>query len=107
MRHRIKLNMETVSFILHLGALVCFFAVVVSFCVAFYAGLLVYSRTWKPGDRSRELSWGERAGRGMSRSEFLVADDFKSLRRLYFGAWASAFGSFALLGVLTVLLKRA
>jgi hypothetical protein len=42
----------------------------------------------------------------MSRfSEFLVADEFRSLRRLYFGAWASVFGSFALLLLLTVLLK--
>jgi hypothetical protein len=38
--------------------------------------------------------------------ESLVADEFRSLRKLYFGAWACVFGSFAVLGLLTVLLKR-
>jgi hypothetical protein len=43
----------------------------------------------------------------MSRfSAFLVADEFRLLRKLYFGAWACVFGSFAVLGLLTVLLKR-
>jgi hypothetical protein len=104
-----RLNMEALPLILHLAVLVSAFVFVVSFCVAFYANLLVYSRTWKPGDRAkdRELSWGERAGREASRfNEFLVADEFRSLRRLLFGAWAGAAGSFGLLLLLTALLKQ-
>jgi len=101
--------METVPFILHIAVLVCAFVCIVSVCVAFSAQLLVYSRTWKPGDRvkDRELSWGERAGREASRfNEFLVANEFRSLRRLVFGAYASAFGSFGLLSLFAALLKR-
>jgi hypothetical protein len=101
--------MDVLPFILHLAVLVCALAFVVSFCVVFYANLLVYSRTWKPGDRAkeRELGWGERAGREAGRfNEFLVADEFRSLRRLLFGGWAGAVGSFSLLLLLTALLKR-
>jgi hypothetical protein len=102
-----RLNMEALPLILHLAVLVCAFAFVVSFCVFFYAGLLVYSRTWKPGDRAKELSWGERAGRAASRfNEFLVADEFRSLRRLYLSEWAGAIGSFGLLSLFALLLKR-
>jgi hypothetical protein len=99
--------MEPLRLILHLAVLVCMAGFVVSFCVFFYAGLLVYSRTWKPGDRDRKLSWGERAGRSASSfNEFLVADEFRSLRRLYFGAWAGAIGSFGLLTLFALLLER-
>jgi len=103
-----RLNMDVLPFILNLAVVVCALAFVVSFCVFFYANLLVHSRTWKPGDQAkeRELSWGERAGRGASRfNDFLVADEFKSLRRLLIGAWAGAAGSFGLLLLLTALLK--
>ena len=42
----------------------------------------------------RELSWGERAGRANNRfGQFLVADEFRSLRRFYFGAWVATLGS--------------
>jgi len=106
---KIGLNMETMPFILHVAVLVCAFACIVSICVAFYAQLLVYSRTWKPGDQAkeRELGWGERAGRQASRfNEFLVADEFRLLRRLVFGAYAAAFGSFVLLSLFAALLKQ-
>ena len=92
-----------------LAVLVCAFACIVSICTAIYAQLLVYGRTWKPGDQAKErkLSWGERAGREASRfNEFLVADEFRSLRRLVFDAYAAAFGSFALLSLFIALLKR-
>ena len=101
--------MEAISFILHVAVLVCAFVCVVSICVVFSAQLLVYSRTWKPGDRvkDRDLSWGERVGREASRfNEFLVANESRSLRRLLFGAYASAFGSFGLLSLFVALLKR-
>jgi hypothetical protein len=99
--------METLRLIMHLAVLVCMAGFGVSLCVVFYASLLVYSRTWKPDDRDRTLSWGERAGRAASSfNEFLVADEFISLRKLYFSAWAGAIGSFCLLSLLAVLLKR-
>jgi hypothetical protein len=99
--------METPPLILHLAVMVCMAGFLVSLCVVFSTGLLVYSRTWKPGDRDRNLSWGERAGRSASRfNEFLVADEFRSLRRLYFSAWAGAIGSFGLLSLFALLLKR-
>jgi hypothetical protein len=99
--------MEALATILHVAVLVCFFGFVVSFCVMFYAGMLVYSRTWKPGDRAKDLSWGERAWRASRGfNDFLVADEFRSLRRLYFGGWAGVIGSFGLLLLLALLLKR-
>src|SRR5215475_12122806 len=102
-----RLNMETLRLILQLAVYVCMAGFIVSVCVVFYATLLVYSRTWKPGDRDRNLSWGERAGRSASRfNEFLVADEFGPLRRLYFSAWAGAIGSFGLISLLAVLLRR-
>lgn len=98
--------MEPLPLILHLAILVCAAGFVVSVCVVFYATLLVHSRTWKPGDWDRKLSWGERAGRSASRlNEFLVADKFRSLRRLYFSAWAGAAGSFSLISLFALLLK--
>jgi hypothetical protein len=82
--------------LLHLAALVCAFVFVVSFFSTLYATLLVGVRTGAVVDRAeeRDLSWGERAGRANSRfGRFFVADEFRSLRRLYFGAWMATIGS--------------
>jgi hypothetical protein len=82
---------------------VCLIVFIGSFCTAFFATLLIFSRTGALVDRAdeRELSWGERAGRKMNRwNDFLVADEYKSLRRLYFSAWAGALGSFGLISLL-------
>jgi hypothetical protein len=84
-----------VSF-LHFAVLVCAFVFGVSFFTTLYAILLVGVRTGAVANRAeeRELSWGERAGRANSRfGRFFVADEFKSLRRLYFGAWMTTIGS--------------
>ncbi len=99
--------MEAPAIILQVAALVCGLSFLASFCVMFYATLLVYSRTWKLGDRAKDLCKGERAWRASRGfNDFLVADEFRSLRRLYFGAWAGVIVSFGLLSLfVTVLLK--
>src|SRR5262245_58709282 len=100
--------MGPLAIVLHVAVFACGLGFVVSFCVMFYATLLVYSRTWKIGDRAKELSPGERAWRASrSFNSFLVADELKSLRQLYFGAWAGVILSFALLSLfVAVLLKH-
>jgi len=98
-----RLEMEDQPPLLLLAVGVCFIVFVVSFCTAFFATLLIFSRTGALVDRAedRQLSLGERAGRKMSRwNEFLVADEFRSLRRLYFSAWAGTLGSFGLISLL-------
>ena len=85
--------------LLDLAVLACAIVFVVSFFATLYATLLVGVRTGAVVDRAeeRELSWGERAGRANSRfGRFFVADEFRSLRRLYFGAWMATIGSAAL-----------
>jgi hypothetical protein len=82
---------------LHIAALVSFVVFVLSFFTAFYATLLVIARTGPNRAEERELSWGERAGRANSRlGRFFIADEFRSLRRLYFGASMATIGSFGL-----------
>lgn len=84
---------------LHVAVLVCACACVVSFFATFYVTLLVMTRTGALANRAdeRALSWGERAGRANSRfGRFFVADEFRSLRRLYIGAWMAMIGSFGL-----------
>ena len=99
--------MEARAIILNVAALACVLGFLASLCVVFYATLLVYSRTWKLGDRSKDLSRGERAWRASRGfNDFLVADEFKSLRKLYFRAWAGAIVSFGLLSLLVAVLKR-
>jgi hypothetical protein len=81
----------------------------VSFVAAFYAMLLVFSRTGMLTDKAkdRELNWGEQAARRMNNfSTFLTADEFGSLRRLLHGAWAGAIVSFGLFFLLAVFSKR-
>jgi hypothetical protein len=91
---------------LHFAVLVCALVFVVSFFTALYATLLVGTRTGASINRAeeRELSWGERAGRANSRfGRFFIADEFRSLRKLYFGAWMATIGSLGL-GLLLLLI---
>jgi hypothetical protein len=81
----------------------CALVFVVSFFTAAYLTLLISVRTGALVERPEErgLRWGERAGRKNSRfGRFFVADEFRSLRRLWLGAWMSMIGSFALIWVL-------
>ncbi|MBZ9891879.1 hypothetical protein EN962_16610 [Mesorhizobium sp. M7A.F.Ca.CA.001.09.2.1] len=72
----------------------------------FYSIILVLGRTGALVDTTEErsLGWSERAGRRNSRfNRFLVADEFRSLRKLLFGAWAGFLVSFGLLSLLIFL----
>jgi hypothetical protein len=92
-----------------LMAVVCSLALVVSSCVWIYSILLVIVRTGTLVDKAedRGLSWGERAGRRAQRfNAFYVADEFRSLRHILFGAWVGTIGSFGLLWLLLALGKR-
>ena len=74
----------------------CAFVFLMSFFTMLYATLLVGVRAGAGVNHAdeRELNWGERAGRANSRfGHFLVADEFRSLRRFYFGAWLATIGS--------------
>src|SRR5262249_16137198 len=100
--------MGPLAIVLHVAVFACGLGFVVSFCVMFYATLLVYSRTWKIGDRAKELSPRQPpcpASRNFH--SFLDADELKSLRQRYFGARAGVILSFALLSLfVAVLLKH-
>ena len=89
------LTMEQLTF-LPLAIMACAFVFLMSFFAMLCATLFVSARAGvgvNPAEE-RELSWGERAGRANSRfGLFLVADEFRSLRRFYFGAWLSTIGS--------------
>jgi hypothetical protein len=81
---------------LHYAAAACAVVFVVNFFAALYATLLIGLRTGAVVNRAdeRHLSWGERAGRANSRlGRFFVEDEFRSLRRLYFGAWLTMIAS--------------
>jgi hypothetical protein len=85
---------------------VCLIVFIVSFCMTFYATFLVLRALADRADE-RELSWGERARRNMRRwIEFLVADEYKSLRRLYFSGWAGTLGSAGLFSLLMFLFGK-
>lgn len=102
-----RLAMGSLTFLLHLAAGVCALVLLVSFCTAFYAGLLVHARIGLPEPGERKLGWGERAGHGAARfNRFLVDDEFRSLRRLYFGAWTVVVASFGLLSLLVLIGTR-
>jgi hypothetical protein len=74
--------------LLTVAAGVCLIVFVASFCAAFYTTFAIIGALADRADE-RELRWGERASRKMSRfGELFVADEHKSLRRLYFSAWA-------------------
>jgi hypothetical protein len=91
---------------LHFAALSCALVFLVSFFAMLYATLLVVVRAGAGVNlpEERELSWGERGGRANSRfGRFFVADEFRWLRRFYFGAWMTIIGS-ASLGFLLLLL---
>jgi hypothetical protein len=92
-----------------LVAVVSSLALVASSCVWIYSILLVIVRTGTLVDRAedRGLGWSVRAARRMQRSSaFFIADEFRSLRRLLFGAWVGVIGSFGLLWLLLALGKR-
>jgi len=89
--------MEELLSFLHIAVLVCMCALFVSFFATLYATFLVITRTEALANQAEErlLSWGERAGRANTRfGRFLIADEFKSLRRLFFGAWIATIASF-------------
>lgn len=101
-----RLSMEG---LLNLAAGVCSLMLIVSVIAYICAIFLVISRTGAGADRAdeRELSWGERAGRANSRlGLFLVADEFRSLRRLLLGAAVGAIGSFGLLLMLIAVIGK-
>jgi hypothetical protein len=78
----------------------CFFLCAAGLFTAIYASILAISRTGALINRveDRSFRWGERAGRKSSRmNRFLVANEFRSLRKLYFGAWTVTILSFGLL----------
>jgi hypothetical protein len=92
--------------LLTVAAGVCLIVFLVSFCTAFYVTFVVIGAMAERDDE-RELSWGERAGRKMSRfGAFLLADEFRSLRRLYFFAWAGTLGSAGLFALLMFLFGK-
>ena len=89
------LTMEQLT-LLPLAIMACAFVFLMSFFTMLYATLLVGVRAGAGinSTEERALSWAERAGRANSRfGLFLVADEFRSLRRFYFGAWLSTIGS--------------
>jgi hypothetical protein len=84
----------------------CVAIFVVCFIAAFYAQLFVIGRTGALTNRAEDqgLSWGERQGRKVSRfNSFFVGGEFRSLRRLIFGAYTGAAMSFGVLLFLIVL----
>jgi hypothetical protein len=69
--------------------------------------LALDQQNWSSSAEEQELSWGERAGRANSRfGRFFVADEFKSLRRLLFGALVGVIGSFGLLLLLIAVIGK-
>ena len=87
------LDMEGQPFLLQFSVWACVFVFLASFVTALYANMLVINRTEVLLNRAedRALSCGERANRKTSRfNRFLVADEFRSLRRLCLGAWTGA-----------------
>lgn len=97
------LKMEGQSLLLQLAVWACVGAFLVSFAVALWTNIIAVTRTGGLVNRPEDegLKWGERQGRKSSRlSRFFVAEDFRSLRKLAFGAWGGAalsFGSLLLL----------
>ena len=97
---------------LKLAAAVCFVAFLASMCVFWYAHVVQWKRTRQPGDLDIELGWTgstwiERLLLHKARFlDFLVGDEYRSLRKLYFVALASMIGSCALLSLFMFLLKR-
>jgi hypothetical protein len=86
---------------LNVAAAICFVGFVASMLVFCYAHVVQWKRTRQPGDVDIERGWMgstwiERLLLHKVRFlEFLVDDDHRSLRKLYFSALASMIGSFA------------
>jgi hypothetical protein len=92
--------------VLTVAAGVCLVVFLVSFCSTFYATFAIIGALAERADE-RELRWGERASRQMSRfGAFFLADEFRSLRRLYLSGWAGALGSIGLFSLLMFLFGR-
>jgi hypothetical protein len=95
--------MEGALVLIALAAGACALVFVASFFTALYTILLAGARSGALVSlpEERDLSWGERAGRRNSRgNRVFVADEFRPLRRLLFGAVMAMIGSFALLWLL-------
>jgi hypothetical protein len=92
--------------LLTVSAGVCLIVFLASFCTAFYTTFAIIGILADRADE-RELRWGERAARKMSRyGEFLLADEHRRLRRLYVTAWAGTFGSAGLFSLLMFLFGK-
>ena len=92
--------------LLTVAAGVCLIVFLVSFCTAFYSTFVIIGAMADRADE-RELGWGERASRRMSRfGAFFLADEFRRLRRLYFSGWAGALGSIGIFSLLMFLFGR-
>jgi hypothetical protein len=92
--------------LLTVAAGVCLIVFLVSFCTGFYATLVIIGTLAERADE-RELKWSERGARQISRfGQFLLADEYRSLRRRYFGAWAGTLGSVGVFALLMFLFGR-
>ena len=83
----------------------CAFVFLTCFFATLYLTLFVGVKTAAVVNlEERELSWGERAGRANSRfGLFIVADEFRWLRRLFLGACLATIGSGGL-GILLLII---
>src|SRR5690242_10907545 len=85
---------------------VCLIVFLVSFCTAFYATFVIIGTVAERANE-RELRWGERGARQISRfGQFLLADEHQRLRGRYFGAWAGLLGSAGLFALLMFLFGK-
>jgi len=85
---------------------VCLIVFIVSFCTSFYTTFVIIGLMAERTDE-RELRWGERGARQISRfGQFLLADEHQRLRRRYFGAWAGLLGSTGLFALLMFLFGK-
>jgi hypothetical protein len=94
--------------LLTVAAGVCLIVFIVSFCSAFYATFLILREAMADRADERPSSLPPaKLPRRMSRwLEFLVADEYKSLRRLYVSGWAGALGSMGLFALLMFLFGK-
>src|SRR5262245_11667118 len=99
-----RLSMEG---LLYLAVGVCSVMLIVSAIAYLCAIFLLITRTGAYRAEERGLSWSEQAGRANSRfGLFFIADEFRSLRRLLFGALAGVIGSFGLLLLLIAVIGK-
>ena len=86
---------------------VCLIVFIVSFCAAFYATFVILRALMDRADERPSSLPPAKLPRRMSRwHEVLVADEYKSLRRLYFSAWTGVLGSAGLFALLMALFGK-